>query len=104
MVARRFAWMGPASFCASIVLCMTGFTPAQEPSKEKSPPTVSATQAGKDPSQAELQDPAKRKALIDKMIAGYDLTPRALAIHSRQSTTARRCARLICPMSSSRPT
>ncbi len=76
MVARRLAWMGPASFCVSIVLCMTGFTPAQEPSKEKSPPTVSATQAGKGPSQAELQDPAKRKALIDKMIAGYDLTPR----------------------------
>ncbi len=76
MVARRFAWMRPASFCASIVLWMPSFAPAQEPSREKSPPTVPAAQAGKQPSQSELQDPANRKALIDKMIAGYDLTPR----------------------------
>ncbi len=76
MFSRRMALTETASVCASVVLCMTAFAPAQEPAKNQPTPVTLPDSTGRSPSQAELQDPAKRKALIDKMIERYDLTPR----------------------------
>ena len=78
MVGRRFARFGTALFVAFGFLRVTGPGLAQEVSKEKPASAKQAKPAGKLPTQADLKDPVKRKALIDKMIADYDLTPHPL--------------------------
>ena len=78
MAGRRFAWFVSTSFCAFALLCTNGLVRAQPASKEKTPQVEPAKPAAKKPSQAELRDAAKRKALIDKMLAGYKLTPHPL--------------------------
>ncbi len=75
MVGRQFAWFGTALFCAITLVSITGLAWSQQVPKEKPPPAEPAKPARKWPAQAELRDPATRRALIDKMIADYDLTP-----------------------------
>jgi protein involved in polysaccharide export with SLBB domain len=75
MAGRRFAGFVSASFCAFALLYPNGLVRAQPASKEKPPPAEAAKAAAKKQQEADLRDPVKRKALIDKMLAEYDLTP-----------------------------
>ncbi len=75
MIARRFAWFKTASLCAFILVSITVLVGSQPASKEKAPVAETAKSPRKPPTQAPLRDAATRKALVDKMIADYDLTP-----------------------------
>jgi protein involved in polysaccharide export with SLBB domain len=75
MTRRRFAWFPAVSFCTLTLLWGAGIVRAQRPSAEKPPPAPRVTPTQILASKADLEDAAKRKALIDKMIAEYDLTP-----------------------------
>ena len=83
MVGRWFAWFRLGLVGSVIFFGTTGAAPAQQVPKEKPPtqpakPPEATKQASKSPAQSDLEDPVKRKALIDKMIAEYDLTPHPL--------------------------
>ncbi len=75
MAGRGSVWLGKTLFGAFSVLCICVLALAQEPSQEKPPSAEPAKPPGKIPAPADLNDPAKRTALIDKMIADFDLTP-----------------------------
>ena len=75
MVGRRCAWFHAASCCALALVLVTAPAQSQQLSKEKPPPAKPAMPVPKRPPQADLRDAATRTALIDKMIADYDLTP-----------------------------
>ena len=107
MFARRIGLdVDPRRCACSVVLCMTGCRSVAGTVKRTSPRRLTPPELDceRQPSQAELQDPAKRKALIDKMIARLRSDATSLATHSRQSATPRRCLDQTCHMSSSRPT
>ena len=67
MVRRRFPWFSASSLSNLTVLLATGLAFAQN--------APTAKTENRPPSQGGLQDPVKRKAMIDKMIEAYDLTP-----------------------------
>ena len=78
MFDRRFPQFATASFFAFGFLCLTDLGLAQENSTQRPPVAARAKPVGKLPSPLDVQDPAKRTAVIDKMIAEYDLTPHPL--------------------------
>ena len=79
MVRRRSYWFLTLSLSACAVWLVAGIAVSQDAPKAK-PSQAEAAKAAKKPSpQNDLSDPAKRKALIDKMIAEYDLTPHPVA-------------------------
>jgi protein involved in polysaccharide export with SLBB domain len=78
MVGRPSAWLVAASFLVFTGLCVTSLALSQQVSQDKPPSGEPAKPVPNLPSQPDLQDPVKRKALIDKMIADYDLTPHPL--------------------------
>jgi protein involved in polysaccharide export with SLBB domain len=75
MVRRRIAWLLSLSLSFCTVLFAAGRAVSQDIPKAKPSPSEAAKPANKPRPEAGLADPAKRKALIDKMIAEYDLTP-----------------------------
>jgi polysaccharide export outer membrane protein len=74
MIRRRLSWltMLPLSICT--VLVAAALAASQDPPQAKQA-TAQPPHAKKAAAPDGLSDPAKRKALIDKMIADYDLTP-----------------------------
>ncbi len=78
MFGRRFARSGSALLFTSSFLCITVLGLSQDVSKEKASSAKQVRPAGKEPTHADLDNPVKRKVLIDKMIADYDLTPHPL--------------------------
>ena len=75
MVRRRFPWLSTLSLSVCTVMFVAGSAVSQDTPKAKPSPAGAAKPAKKPRPQEDLADPAKRKALIDKMIAEYDLTP-----------------------------
>jgi protein involved in polysaccharide export with SLBB domain len=75
MVRRRLSWICTLSASLCAFFCTVGQALAQEVPKAKPGPADAVKAAKKVIPREELRDPAKRKALIDKMIADYDLTP-----------------------------
>ncbi len=75
MVRRRFSWLWTLSSSLCAVLYTASLALPQDVPNAKPAQADAVKPAKKADPQAELRDPAKRKALIDKMIADYDLTP-----------------------------
>ena len=78
MVGRPSAWLVAASFLVFTGLCVTSLALSQQVSKVKPPSGEPAKPVPNLPSQPDVHDAVKRTALIDKMIADYDLTPHPL--------------------------
>ena len=75
MVRRRFPWLSTLSLSVCTVLFVAGSAVSQDTPQAKPSASGAAQPAKKPRPQENLADPAKRRALIDKMIAAYDLTP-----------------------------
>jgi protein involved in polysaccharide export with SLBB domain len=80
MVCHRFPWFVTAPICAYTILCATGVCRGQQNPADKPAPEGPATSAAKTPAQTVLVDENQRKAIIDKMIADYDLMPHSFSI------------------------
>ena len=80
MMRRGLSWLLTLSLSICTVLLAAGFAVSQDATKTKPSPGPAAGVAKKPNAPEDLRDPAKRKALIDKMIADYDLTPHPAAL------------------------
>jgi polysaccharide biosynthesis/export protein len=79
MVHRRSSWFLTLSSSACTASLVAGIAASQDVRKAKPSPVEAAKTAKKPAPQSDLSDPARCKALIDKMIGEYDLTPHPMA-------------------------